>query len=121
MIRKRNPYVADFITVSKSRGRAEEEAGRTLKLQFVVERVCWERDSTVQSGRFGGFSMENAAVRVCWGSSPERRDASTSVRNSERSSLGPSKEAEGADLPRIGAAARSCPAGGFGLLGGTMV
>ena len=55
-------------------------------------------------------------------SNPERRDGSTSVRNSRRSSLGPSKEAEGADLPRVGAAARSRPAGGFGLRGGgTMV
>ena len=87
-----------------------------------------------------GFSLENAAARVCrrqgvgsqqtfesriWTSSsikstppsvpgcadrhrhhhgvssPERRDCSTSVRNSQRSSLGPSEEAEGADLPRV--------------------
>ena len=43
------------------------------------------------------------------------------MRNSQQSSLGPS-EAAGADVTRVGAAARSCPVGGFGLRGGrTMV
>ena len=41
----------------------------------------------------------------------------TARRQCARSSL-PSKEAEGVDLPRVGAAARSRPAGGFGLQGG---
>ena len=51
-------------------------------------------------------------------SSPVGRDGATSVRNCQRSSLGSSQEAERADLPRAGSAARSRPASGAGLRGG---
>ena len=61
------------------------------------------------------FQGAQLAIDITMVSSPERRDGPTPVYHNQRSSFGPSPEAEGADVPRVGAAVRSRPVCVLGL------